>query len=197
MKKILIILIFAIIVPLIYLIFSNYNNIPKLDENVKEKWSQVQNQYKRRADLIPNLVATVKGYAEHEKGTFVEVTEARSKVSQMNINADILNNPAAMQQFVNAQAGLSGALSKLMLVVEKYPELKANENFMALQSQLEGTENRITVARKDFIETVKLYNLELRTMPGKLVAAIAHPSAQIKETFTATEEEQEAPKVKF
>ena len=115
----------------------------------------------------------------------------------MNINADTLNNPAAMQQFADAQAGLSGALSKLMLVVEKYPELKANENFMALQSQLEGTENRITVARKDFIEAVKLYNLELRTMPGKLVAAIAHPSAQVKETFKASEAEQEAPKVQF
>ena len=197
MKKILFIIVLAIFVTLVYLVMSNYNNIQKLDENVSEKWSQVQNQYKRRADLIPNLVATVKGYAEHEKGTFVEVTEARSKVSQMNINADTLNNPAAMQQFANAQAGLSGALSKLMLVVEKYPELKANENFMALQSQLEGTENRITVARKDFIEAVKLYNLELRTMPGKLVAAIAHPSAQVKETFKASEAEQEAPKVQF
>ena len=197
MKKILILIVLAILVPLVYLVMSNYNNIPKLDENVNEKWSQVQNQYKRRADLIPNLVATVKGYAEHEKSTFVEVTEARSKVSQMNINADTLNNPAAMQQFVDAQAGLSGALSKLMLVVEKYPDLKANENFMALQSQLEGTENRITVARKDFIEAVKLYNLELRTMPGKLVAAIVHPSAQVKETFTASPTEQEAPKVQF
>ena len=197
MKRIIFIIILAIVVPMFYLIITNYNNIPKLDEEVSAKWSQVQNQYKRRADLIPNLVATVKGYAEHEKGTFVEVTEARSKVSQMNINADTLNNPAAMQQFADAQAGLSGALSKLMLVVEKYPELKANENFMALQSQLEGTENRITVARKDFIEAVKLYNLELRTMPGKLVAAIAHPSAQVKETFKASEAEQEAPKVQF
>jgi LemA protein len=197
MKKILLVLVLAIIVPLVYLIINNYNNVPKLDEDVKEKWSQVQNQYKRRADLIPNLVATVKGYAEHEKGTFVEVTEARSKVSQMNINADTLNNPAAMQQFANAQAGLSSALSKLMLVVEKYPDLKANENFMALQSQLEGTENRITVARKDFIESVKRYNTELRTMPGKLVAAIVHPSAEVKETFKASVAEQEAPKVQF
>ena len=197
MKKIVFIIILAIIVPLIYLIISNYNNVPKLDENVNEKWSQVQNQYKRRADLIPNLVSTVKGYAEHEKSTFVEVTEARSKVSQMNINADTINNPAAMAQFTQAQAGLSGALSKLMLVVEKYPDLKANQNFMALQSQLEGTENRITVARKDFIEAVKLYNLELRTMPGKLVAAIVHPSAKLKETFTASQAEQEAPKVQF
>ncbi|WP_121628404.1 LemA family protein [Poseidonibacter antarcticus] len=197
MKKIAISLVVIIVLPLMYLIFSNYNNVPELDENVKEKWSQVQNQYKRRADLIPNLVSTVKGYAAHEKDTFIQVTEARSKVSQMNINADTLNNPAAMQQFSQAQAGLSSALSKLMVVVEKYPELKANANFMALQSQLEGTENRITVARKDFITAVKKYNLELRTMPGKLVAAIVHPSASVKETFTATQAEQEAPKVQF
>ena len=121
MKKIAIFLVLIIVLPLMYLIFSNYNNIPKLDENVKEKWSQVQNQYKRRADLIPNLVSTVKGYAAHEKDTFVEVTEARSKVSQMNINADTLNNPAAMKQFSQVQSGLSSALSKLMVVVEKYP----------------------------------------------------------------------------
>ena len=197
MKKILLILIIAIVAPIVYLIVNNYNNIPKLDENVKEKWSQVQNQYKRRADLIPNLVSTVKGYAEHEKSTFVEVTEARSKVSQINVNADTLNNPAMMAQFSQAQAGLSSALSKLMLVVEKYPDLKANENFKALQSQLEGTENRITVARKDFITSVKNYNIELRTMPGKLVAAIVHPSAKVKETFKASAIEQEAPKVSF
>ena len=197
MKKIILILVLAIVLPLIYIVVVNYNNIPKLDENVKEKWSQVQNQYKRRADLIPNLVETVKAYAQHEKSTFVEVTEARSKVSQMNINADSLNNPELMQQFSNAQTGLSSALSKLMVVVEKYPELKANQNFMALQSQLEGTENRITVARKDFIEAVKLYNLELKTMPGKLVAAIVHPEAKIKETFSASQTEQDAPKVKF
>ena len=197
MKKIVLFLLLLVVLPLLYLIVTNYNNVPKLDENVKEKWSQVQNQYKRRADLIPNLVATVKGYAEHEKSTFTEVTEARSKVSQINVNADTLNNPQMLQQFANAQSSLSSALSKLMVAVEKYPELKANENFMALQSQLEGTENRITVARKDFIEAVRLYNLELRTMPGRLVAAIVHPSAQIRETFQATQAEQEAPKVQF
>jgi LemA protein len=196
MKRIFIFLLIIIIGFLSYLIVVNYNNIPKLDENVKEKWSQVQNQYKRRADLIPNLVETVKAYASHEKSTFVEVTEARSKVSQINLDVNNLN-PQMLEQFSQAQAGLSSALSKLMVVVEKYPELKANENFLALQSQLEGTENRITVARKDFIEAVKLYNLELRTMPGKLVAAIAHPDAQIKETFQASQAEQEAPKVKF
>ena len=196
MKRIFIFLLIIIIGFLSYLIVVNYNNIPKLDENVKEKWSQVQNQYKRRADLIPNLVETVKAYASHEKSTFVEVTEARSKVSQINLDVNNLN-PQMLEQFSQAQAGLSSALSKLMVVVEKYPELKANENFLALQSQLEGTENRITVARKDFIEAVKLYNLELRTMPGKLVAAIVHPDAQIKETFQASQAEQEAPKVKF
>ena len=157
MKKIILILILAIVVPLIYIVVVNYNNIPKLDENVKEKWSQVQNQYKRRADLIPNLVETVKAYASHEKSTFVEVTEARSKVSQINLDVNNLN-PQMLEQFSQAQAGLSSALSKLMVVVEKYPELKANENFLSLQSQLEGTENRITVARRDFIEAVKLYN---------------------------------------
>ncbi|MBF7066017.1 LemA family protein [Aliarcobacter butzleri] len=186
-----------ILLAIIYLTVTNYNNIPKLDENVKEKWSQVQNQYKRRADLIPNLVETVKAYANHEKNTLVEVTEARSKVSQINLNENTLNNPELLQQFENAQSNLTSALSKLMVVVEKYPELKANENFLSLQSQLEGTENRISVARRDFIEAVKLYNLELRTMPGKFVAAIAHPEAKIKETFTASPTEQDAPKVKF
>ncbi len=186
-----------ILLAIIYLTVTNYNNIPKLDENVKEKWSQVQNQYKRRADLIPNLVETVKAYANHEKNTLVEVTEARSKVSQINLNENTLNNPDLLQQFENAQSNLTSALSKLMVVVEKYPELKANENFLSLQSQLEGTENRISVARRDFIEAVKLYNLELRTMPGKFVAAIAHPEAKIKETFTASPTEQDAPKVKF
>ncbi|MDN5054957.1 LemA family protein [Aliarcobacter butzleri] len=186
-----------ILLAIIYLTVTNYNNIPKLDENVKEKWSQVQNQYKRRADLIPNLVETVKAYANHEKSTLVEVTEARSKVSQITLNENTLNNPELLQQFENAQSNLTSALSKLMVVVEKYPELKANENFLSLQSQLEGTENRISVARRDFIEAVKLYNLELRTMPGKLVAAIAHPEAKIKKTFTASPTEQDAPKVKF
>lgn len=186
-----------ILLAIIYLTVTNYNNIPKLDENVKEKWSQVQNQYKRRADLIPNLVETVKAYANHEKSTLVEVTEARSKVSQITLNENTLNNPELLQQFENAQSNLTSALSKLMVVVEKYPELKANENFLSLQSQLEGTENRITIARRDFIEAVKLYNLELRTIPGKFVAAVFHSEAKLKETFKASEAEQNAPKVQF
>ncbi len=197
MKKIVFTALSVIILLLVYIIVTNYNNIPRLDENVKEKWSQVQNQYKRRADLIPNLVATVKGYAKHEQDTFTKVTEARSKVSQMNLNAKDLNNPELLNKFAQAQSSLSSALSKLMVVVEKYPDLKADKNFLALQSQLEGTENRITVARKDFIMAVKKYNLELRTMPGKLVAAIVHPNAKVRETFKASKQEQETPKVKF
>lgn len=196
MKKFFLVLL-IIVLPLVYLVYSNYNNVPRLDENVNEKWSQVQNQYQRRADLIPNLVETVKAYAQHERLTFAQVTEARSKVSQINLNAQDLNNPEKLQQFSDAQAALSSSLSKLMLVVEKYPDLKANQNFLALQSQLEGTENRITVARKDFIEAVKLYNLELRTMPGRLIAYIFHSDAKIKETFKTNETNQETPKVKF
>ena len=197
MKKILLILLLVIVLPATLIIVLNYNNVPKLDENAKEKWSQVQNQYKRRADLIPNLVETVKAYANQEKSTFLEVTEARNKVSQININEETLKNPALLQQFENAQSNLASSLSKLMVVVEKYPDLKSNENFRDLQSQLEGTENRIAVARKDFIEAVKLYNLQLRTMPGKIVAAIFHPEAELKEVFKAAESEQETPKVKF
>ena len=196
MKKFFLVLL-IIVLPLVYLVYSNYNNVPRLDENVNEKWSQVQNQYQRRADLIPNLVETVKAYAQHERLTFAQVTEARSKVSQINLNAQDLSNPEKLQQFSDAQAALSSSLSKLMLVVEKYPDLKANQNFLALQSQLEGTENRITVARKDFIEAVKLYNLELRTMPGRLIAYIFHSDAKIKETFKTNEANQETPKVKF
>ncbi len=187
----------VIILGLVILIVPNINNVPKLDENVKAAWSQVQNQYKRRADLIPNLVSTVKGYAEHEKSTFTEVTQARANVGKISLTPEMLSNPQLFQQFQQAQGALSSALSKLMLVVERYPDLKANKNFLALQTQLEGTENRITVARRDYIQTVKLYNLELRTYPGKIVAAIMYPDAEVRQTFTASPQEQEAPKVKF
>lgn len=180
------------------LLFAKYmNNVPRADENVKEKWSQVQNQYKRRADLIPNLVKTVKGYAKHEQETFTKVIEARSKATQINVDADAIDNPAKLQAFANAQDGLSSALSKLMVVVERYPDLKADKNFLALQSQLEGTENRISVARRDFITAVKQYNLELRTIPNKFVAALLYPEAKIRETFKASEAEQSVPEVSF
>ncbi|WP_321313081.1 LemA family protein [Halarcobacter sp.] len=187
----------VIILAFIALVFTNINNVPTLDENVKAKWSQVQNQYKRRADLIPNLVSTVKGYAQHEKSTLTEVTNARANVGKINMTPEMLSNPTLFNQFEKAQGALSSALSRLMLVVERYPDLKANKNFIALQSQLEGTENRISVARKDYIETVRAYNLELRTFPGKIIASIFYPEAKIRETFTATQQEQEAPKVQF
>lgn len=179
------------------LIFSNINKIPKLEEEVKASWSQVQNQYKRRSDLIPNLVSTVKGYAEHEKSTFKEVTETRAKIGKLSLNSEMLSNPQLFQQFQKTQNALSSALSRLMLVVEKYPDLKANKNFLALQTQLEGTENRIAVARKDYITAVKLYNTELRTYPGRIIAVIFYPEAQIKQTFSTTKTEQQTLQVKF
>jgi LemA protein len=188
---------FGIAAAIILVVAMHINSVPKLDEEVKSAWAQVDNQYKRRYDLIPNLVNTVKGYAEHEQETLLSVVEARAKVGQINLNAENLSNPQLFAAFNEAQGELSSALSKLMVVVEKYPDLKANENFLALQSQLEGTENRIAVARKDYIQSVKNYNVELRTLPGKIVAAIFHPEATVKETFTATAQEQETPKVKF
>ena len=187
----------VVILAVVAVILMNINNIPKLDENVKASWSQVQNQYKRRADLIPNLVSTVKGYAKHEKDTLTEVTNARANVGKLNVTPEMLSNPQLFSQFQKAQDALSSALSRLMLVVEKYPDLKASKNFLALQTQLEGTENRIAVARRDYITAVKLYNTELRTYPGRIIAVIFYPEAQIKETFTATQAEQQTPKVKF
>lgn len=179
------------------IVLTHINNVPKLDESVNAAWSQVQNQYKRRADLVPNLVATVKGYAAHEKEVLTDVVEARAKVGGMNVDANLLNDPAAFKEFEQNQAALSSALSRLLLVVERYPDLKADKNFLALQSQLEGTENRIAVARKDYIAAVRLYNTELRTVPGRWVAAVFYPDATVRENFTAAPSEQEAPKVQF
>jgi LemA protein len=173
------------------------NNVPRFDEAVNAAWAEVQNQYKRRADLIPNLVETVKGFAMQEKDVLTEVVEARSKVSQMNISPEMLNNPDAFQAFEQNQAALSSALSRLMVVVERYPELKSNQNFLTLQSQLEGTENRITVARRDYIAAVQTYNTELRTIPGRWIAAILYPGAEVKPVFAASEAEQKAPEVSF
>lgn len=197
MKKIFTISLLIVGLVFLIIVVTNYNKFPNLDENVNEKLSQVQNQYKRRADLIPNLVETVKAYAVHEKSTFIEVTEARNKVSQINLDEKTLTNPEFLQQFDAAQANLSSALSKLMVVVEKYPDLKANENFLSLQSQLEGSENRIAVARCDLIEAIKQYNIALRTIPSKFVAMIFYPEMEVKENFKATEAEQTVPKVKF
>ncbi len=196
LKKIVLALVVVAVLVVGY-IFSFINNVPKADEAVKASWSQVQNQYKRRADLIPNLVKTVKGYAKHESETFTKVVEARAKATSANIDATSLSDPAKLQAFSKAQDALSSALSRLLVVVEKYPDLKADKNFLALQSQLEGTENRISVARKDFIEAVRLYNLELRMFPNKFAAAIFHPEAKQRETFKASASEQKVPEVSF
>jgi len=173
------------------------NNIPTYDEAAKAAWSQVENQYQRRADLVPNLVETVKGFAKQEKEVLVQVVEARSKIAQMQVPKDIVNNPDAFKQFQQNQDGLSSALSRLLVVVEKYPDLKSNQNFLALQSQLEGTENRISVARRDYIEAVKSYNTELRTIPGRWWASLLYSDAKVKESFSVSPETQKNPQVKF
>jgi LemA protein len=173
------------------------NNIPTYEQAIKGRWGEVQNQYQRRADLIPNLVETVKGYAAQEKDVLTAVVEARAKATQMTLPADIITNPEAFKKFQDAQGTLSGALGKLLSITEAYPDLKSNQNFLALQSQLEGTENRITVARKDYIDAVQIYNTELVTIPGRWWAAWFYPSAKPAETFTATAGSAEPPKVDF
>jgi LemA protein len=173
------------------------NNIPTYDEQVSAAWSQVLNQYQRRAELIPNLVNTVKGYAAQEKDVLTSVVEARSKVAQTQIPKDVLTDPTAFKAFQDNQAELSAALARLMVVVERYPDLKSNQNFLALQSQLEGTENRIAVARRDYIEAVKQYNTEIRTFPGRIWKSLLYSDAEPKETFTVSEELQKVPQVGF
>ena len=174
------------------------NNIPTYDERVKAAWSQVENQYQRRADLIPNLVETVKGFAAQEQETLTAVIEARSKATSIQVDESILNNPEKLQQVQQAQGELSSALSRLMAVSERYPDLKSNQNFLALQSQLEGTENRIAVARRDFIQSVETYNTELRTFPGKIWYSILYSDLEPRNNFEATTENaDEAPAVEF
>ena len=174
-----------------------YNNIPTYEEQAKAKWSDVQNNYQRRADLIPNLVATVQGYAKQEKDVLTAVVEARAKATQVKIDVSQLSDPEKLKQFQDAQAQLSGALGRLLAVSENYPDLKSNQNFLALQSQLEGTENRIAVARKDYIEAVRVYNTTLKTFPGLLWAATFFRSNKPMAEFTANEGAQAPPQVKF
>ena len=174
------------------------NNIPTYDEQVKAAWSQVENQYQRRADLIPNLVNTVKGYASHEQEVLVEETQARAKVGSIQVDGNLLDNPEKLQQFEQAQRQLGSALQRLMVVAERYPDLKANQNFLALQSQLEGTENRISVARRDYIAAVQQYNTEIRTFPGRLWHSFLYSDMDIRETYEATSEgADQAPAVSF
>ena len=174
------------------------NNIPTYDEQVKAAWSQVQNQYQRRADLVPNLVNTVQGFADQEREVLVEVTEARSKVGSIQMDESILNDPQKFQQFEQAQSQLGSALRRLMVVVERYPELKSNQNFLTLQAQLEGTENRIAVARRDYIQAVQQYNTEIRTFPGRLWHSVLYSELEQRENFEATTENaDQAPSVNF
>ena len=178
----------------VYLL-TGINTIPTLDERVNASWAQVQNQYPRRADLSPNLVETVKGYAAHERETLTAVIDARAKATSMQLTPQMLSDPKAVAQFEQNQGALTQALSRLMVVSERYPDLKANQNFLALQSQLEGTENRITVARQDYILAVQAYNIQVRTFPGVLWAKIY--GASPKATFTANESAATPPAVKF
>jgi LemA protein len=175
----------------------NVNKLPTLDEQVKAAWSEVLNQYQRRSDLIPNLVETVKGYAHQEQTVLTQVVEARAKATQMQLPADVLSNPQAFHQFEQNQAQISGALGRLLAVAEAYPDLKSNQNFLALQSQLEGTENRIAVARRDYILAVQDYNTALRTYPQRWIASILYPDLKIRETFTISDQAQQVPQVKF
>jgi LemA protein len=185
----------AVMVLALLLAGCGINTIPTLEETAKARWSDVQNQYQRRADLVPNLVETVRGYAKQEQETLTRVIEARAKATQVQVNVNDLTDPEKLRQFQEAQAQLSGALGRLIAVSENYPDLKSNQNFLSLQSQLEGTENRISVARRDYIQAMQAYNTEVRTFPGRFWAWIygAKPMA----TFTTSEENQRAPTVKF
>lgn len=173
------------------------NNIPTNEEKAKAAWSDVLNQYQRRAELIPNLVETVKGYAAQEKDVLTQVTEARAKATSIKVDASTITDPEAFKKFQDAQAQLSGALGRLIAVSEAYPDLKSNQNFLALQSQIEGTENRIAVARRDYIDAVRVYNTELRTFPGVIWANTLYSSNKPMETFTISEEQMKVPQVKF
>jgi LemA protein len=174
-----------------------YNTIPTLQEQAKARWADVQNQYQRRADLIPNLVATVQGYAAQEKNVLTAVVEARAKATQIKIDASDLSDPDKMKAFQDAQNQLTGVLGRLLAVTENYPDLKSNANFLALQSQLEGTENRIAVARRDYIDAVRAFNTALRTFPTVIWAKTAFSGEKPMAEFTATEGSEKPPQVKF
>ena len=173
------------------------NNIPTKEEFAKAKWADVQNDYQRRSDLIPNLVATVQGEANQEKAVLVQVTQARANATHVSVDASTVSDPAKFQQYEQAQNQLSGVLGHLLSITENYPDLKSNENFLALQSQLEGTENRITVARRDYNEAVRDYNTELHTFPGVLWASTLYKNEKPIQPFEATTDAQTAPKVSF
>lgn len=175
---------------------NTYNSLVSMDEDVSASWAEVQNQYQRRLDLIPNLVSTVKGYAKHESDVFTQVSEARSKAGgQINISDEVLNDPEAFARYQQIQDNLGASLQRLLMVTEQYPELKADQNFLALQDQLEGTENRITVARNRFNDTAKGYNKRVRQFPASIIANMS--GFKTRPYFTASTEAQSAPKVEF
>jgi LemA protein len=190
-------IVFAVIGLGLTLSACGYNTIPTLQEMAKARWSDVQNQYQRRADLIPNLVATVQGYAAQEKNVLTAVVEARAKATQITVNASDLTDPDKLKAFQDAQAQLTGALGRLLAVSENYPDLKSNANFLALQSQLEGTENRIAVARRDYIDAVRAYNTALRTFPTVIWAKTVFSGEKPMAEFTANEGAETPPQVKF
>jgi LemA protein len=189
----------AVAVALASLVLAScgYNTLQTQDEQMKAAWSEVLNQYKRRADLIPNLVESVKGFAEQERKVLTDVVEARAKATSVKLPDDILTNPAAMKQFQDAQNTLGGALRQLLAVVERYPDIKSGQNFLALQQQIEGTENRIAIARRDYINAVRVYNTELNTIPGRLWKSVMYPSHKDMATFDIAAEETKTPKVDF
>jgi LemA protein len=189
-------LLVALILP-VALAGCGINTIPTKDEQVKAAWGDVQNQYQRRSDLVPNLVATVQGYAQQEKSVLVQVTQARAQATHVSVDASTITDPAKFAQYQQAQNQLSGVLGHLLSITENYPDLKSNQNFLALQSQLEGTENRIAIARRDYNEAVRQYNTELRTFPGVLWAGTLYRSSKPAQSFSATTEAQTAPKVSF
>lgn len=174
-----------------------FNTIPTQEEFAKAKWADVQNNYQRRADLIPNLVETVRGFAKQERDVLTQVIEARARATQVKLDPSQLNDPEKLRQFQQAQGELSGALGRLMAVSERYPELRSNQNFLALQSQLEGTENRIAVARRDYIDAVRTYNTTLRTLPGLLWAATVFRDHRPMAEFQANAPAQQPPNVRF
>jgi LemA protein len=189
----------AVIAAALFLSGCGINTIPTYEQEAKAKWSEIQNQYKRRADLIPNLVESVRGFAEQEKSVLTGVTEARAKATQVQITLppDILTNPEAMKKYADAQNQLTGALRQLLAVSERYPDIKSGQNFLALQSQIEGTENRIAISRRDYIEAVKQYNTELNTFPGRVWKSVLYSGAKDMATFDVSPAETQTPKVDF
>jgi LemA protein len=189
----------AVLLAVLPLAGCGINNIPTYEQNARAKWSEVLSQYKRRADLVPNLVETVKGFAAQEQNVLTSVIEARAKATQVaqQVPADVVNNPEAMKRFQDAQNALGGALRQLLVVVERYPDIKSGQNFLALQSQLEGTENRIAIARRDYIEAVRIYNTELATFPGRIWRSTLYASAQPMAAFDISPAEMQTPKVDF